>query len=534
MAINTDLFANVYKPDVLACLAVLSNDEVFTPPYVVNQMLDMLPQELFRDPNTKFLDPATKSGVFLREIAKRLIAGLADKIPNLEERCDHIFKNQLYGIAITELTSLLSRRSLYCSKYPNSPYSIAQFDDVVGNIKFHKIKHQWKDGRCMFCGMSKTGALNEVVREGMETHAYEFIHTVKPEEIFDMKWDVICSNPPYQLSFGIEGANSANAKSIYNLFIEQATKLNPRYICMITPSRWMTKTAQGIPESWVNNQLTSNKYRIIHDFEDASECFPGVEIKGGVSYFLWDRSYDGKCSYHFHQAGTGNVFERNDYLDSKGAGIVVRDPNAYSILDKIQAIEGKYYVDSDENFSGLVSAKHYFDDSKYLTSNWKGYKDSQTDEYNIKYYLNVDRERTYRWISISQLPKNRATKDLWKIFIPAAGGSGNDDVILGKPFIGEPGSVCSQTFLVIGYDANKHKFTEEECKNIISYIQTRFFRYLVSIKKKTQNGPRGVYQFVPLQDFSKPISDEMLFAKYNLSEEEIGIITNSIREVSYI
>lgn len=349
-----------------------------------------------------------------------------------------------------------------------------------------------------------------------------------------MKWDVICSNPPYQLSFGIEGANSANAKSIYNLFIEQATKLNPRYICMITPSRWMTKTAQGIPESWVNNQLTSNKYRIIHDFEDASECFPGVEIKGGVSYFLWDRSYDGKCSYHFHQAGTGNVFERNDYLDSKGAGIVVRDPNAYSILDKIQAIEGKYYVDSDENFSGLVSAKHYFDDSKYLTSNWKGYKDSQTDEYNIKYYLNVDRERTYRWISISQLPKNRATKDLWKIFIPAAGGSGNDDVILGKPFIGEPGSVCSQTFLVIGYDANKHKFTEEECKNIISYIQTRFFRYLVSIKKKTQNGPRGVYQFVPLQDFSKPISDEMLFAKYNLSEEEIGIITNSIREVSYI
>ena len=142
-------FDKIYKsktmhtPDVLSCLANLSNDEVFTPPDVVNKMLDLLPQELFKDPNTTFLDPACKTGVFLREIAKRLLVGLKDKIPALQQRIDHIFHKQLFGIAITELTSLLSRRSLYCSKYPNGEYSVSRFDSPEGNIRFRRIKHTW-------------------------------------------------------------------------------------------------------------------------------------------------------------------------------------------------------------------------------------------------------------------------------------------------------------------------------------------------------------------------------------------------------
>lgn len=524
-------FDTIYKnktqhtPDVLSCLSNLSNDEVFTPPDVVNQMLDLLPQELFTDPNTTFLDPACKTGVFLREIAKRLLVGLEDKIPDLQERIDHIFHKQLYGIAITELTSLLSRRSLYCSKYPNGPYSITKFDNPEGNIRFRRINHTWnKNGKCVYCGASKEQWNRE---DTLETYAYELIHTDNPERLFNMKFDVIISNPPYQMTFGIEGGNSSNAKSIYNLFIDKAAKLNPRYMCMITPSRWMTKTAQGIPDIWIESALHSNQFKIVHDFEDASECFPGISLTGGVNYFLWEKDYNGKCDYYFHKSSLEAPIYRYDYLDSKNAGIVVRDPQAYSILEKIEKCEGNFYNDINNNFSGLVSAKHFFDDSKYLTSNWKGYKDKPDSNYNIKYYLNVDRERTFRWISNSQLPKNKETKELWKVFIPAANGS--NDIVLGKPFVGEPGSVCSQTFLVIGYDSQKHNFTEEQCKNIITYIQTKFFRYLVSIKKKTQNGPRGVYQFVPVQDFTQHWTDEMLYEKYNLTEDEINLIENTIR-----
>ncbi len=529
-----NFFDTIYKnktqhtPDVLSCLSNLSNDEVFTPPDVVNQMLDLLPQELFTDPNTTFLDPACKTGVFLREIAKRLLVGLEDEIPDLQKRIDHIFHKQLYGIAITELTSLLSRRSLYCSKYPNGPYSITEFDNPEGNIRFRRINHTWVNGKCKYCGASEKQWSRE---DTLETYAYELIHTDNPERLFNMKFDVIISNPPYQMTFGIEGGNSANAKSIYNLFIDKALKLNPHYLIMITPSRWMTKTAQGIPDAWVDSAISSNGFKIIHDYENASECFPGVEVKGGVNYFLYEKGYNGKCDYYFHSAN-GDITRRFDYLDSKEAGIVIRDPKAYSIIGKIDNVEGKYYMDTETNFSGLVSAKHFFDDSKYLTSNWKGYKDKPDSNYNIKYYLNIDRKRTFRWISNSQLPKNIVTKDLWKVFIPAAGGSGTDDIILGKPFIGEPGSVCSQTFIVIGYDPQKHNFTETQCKNIITYIQTKFFRYLVSIKKKTQNGPRGVYQFVPLQNFNDDISDEMLYKKYNLSLDERNLIESSIRPMN--
>ena len=127
---------NIHNPDVLSCLANLSSDEVFTPPEIANAMLDLLPQELFSDPSVTFLDPCCKSGVFLREIAKRLNKGLEAHLPNREERLEHIFRNQLFGIAITELTSLLARRGVYCSKYPNGPYSVVRFDNAEGNIRY--------------------------------------------------------------------------------------------------------------------------------------------------------------------------------------------------------------------------------------------------------------------------------------------------------------------------------------------------------------------------------------------------------------
>ena len=503
-------FDKIYKnktlhtPDVLSCLANLSNDEVFTPPDVVNQMLDLLPQELFCDPNATFLDPACKTGVFLREIAKRLLVGLQDKIPDLEERIDHIFHKQLYGIAITELTSLLSRRSLYCSKYPNGKYSISHFDDAEGNIRFRRINHTWVGDKCKFCGANKSYDRGD----GKETHAYEFIHTLTPEKIFNMKFDVIISNPPYQLNVGSGGKGSGTAIPIYNLFVEQFKKLNSRYILMIIPSRWFSG-GRGL-DTFRKTMLNDNRISKIVDFADSKDCFPGVDIAGGVCYFLWEKNRhdsDNVCEIDNSYRGE----RKSEFRRPNEFPVFIRDNYAVDILKKIISLEEKF-------MDKIVRPVSLYG----LNTNLKV---TDEGELRVKYSGGI----TY--CSMSDIKAGFDTINQYKVFISAAAydHAGQPDKdgkrrILSIVDILPPQTICTSTYIII------QTFNDlMHAKNLVSYLKTQFVRFLLSQVCISQHISRDTFMFVPMQDFSKPWTDEELYKKYGLTKEEIAFIESMIK-----
>lgn len=496
---------NSYNPDVLNCIANLSNDEVFTPPSLANQVLDLLPKELFRSPKTKFLDPFTKSGVFLREIVKRLDKGLEDQIPDRQKRIDHIMHNQVYGIACTELTALLARRSVYCSKTANGRFAVSRFDTPEGNIQYEAIQHTWMGGKCRFCGASQS-----VYDRGTdaEQYAYQFIHTDNPSQLTgNMTFDVIIGNPPYQLTDG--GGTGSSAMPIYHRFIQQAKKLNPRYLTMIVPSRWFVG-GKGLDE-FRDEMLHDQHMEIIHDYLDAGECFPGVEIKGGVCYFLWNNRHNGPCCIYTHENNNITSKATRPLLE-KGANVFIRFNQAIPIYKKV--------ITSDFcSFISHVSTRKPFG----LSSTFSTYKKTPNNESDILIYAN----KTIGYLkSTYPIPQNENWINKYKVYISFGYGAGEGypHQILNKPILGEKRSCCTETYLVIGPYNSK-----SEANNVISYINTRFFRFMVMLKKNTQNGTRGVYEFVPLQDFSHPWTDEMLYKKYNLTEDEIAFIESMIR-----
>lgn len=495
-----------YNPDILSCLANLSNDEVFTSPSLANEILDLLPSKIWSDKTIKFLDPSCKTGIFLREITKRLIEGIKDEIPDLQKRINHILTKQIFGVGITELTSLMSRRSLYCSKTVNGKYSICtSFNTPDGNIHFKRTKHTWKNGSCVKCGASK---VNYDRGNELETHAYEFIHKNTKEIFENMKFDVIIGNPPYQLS---DGGAQQSASPIYHKFIEQAKKLNPRYISMIIPARWYSggKGLDNFRRSMLNDQRISE----IHDFPETSDCFPGLNIRGGVCYFLWDSTHKTGCHVYNHK--NGNVIsEAVRPLTEKGLSIFVRYNQAISILRKVQSF-------NEETMDTRMSSRKPFG----IPTNFSDFKDKQTDGNNIKLY----RFGENAYINQSQVLKKQDMIDKVKVLIAKASPGGDEypHSVLSSPIIADFHSVCTETYLVAG------PFKDNNiAANVVSYMKSRFFRFLVILIKNTQDLPKRVYSFVPVQDFSEPWTDEKLYAKYDISEEEIIFINSMIKPMS--
>ncbi|MCA3413507.1 MAG: Eco57I restriction-modification methylase domain-containing protein [Roseomonas sp.] len=520
------------NPDVLTCIANLSNDEVFTPPEFANRMLDTLADawaadhagaNLWADKTVRFLDPFTKSGVFLREITKRLIDGLKGEIPDLQARVDHILTRQVFGIAITHLTSLLARRSLYCSKFATGEHSVTKgFSNDVGNIWFERMEHTWKDGRCVFCGTSqKTLGRGE----GFETHAYAFIHTdnikARMAELFGggMQFDVIIGNPPYQLN---DGGFGTSAAPIYHKFVEQAKALEPRYLSMIIPARWFAG-GKGLDE-FREAMLTDNRLREINDYLAASDVFPSVGLKGGVCYFLWERGNPGLCRVTTNFKDWPTSTATRPLLES-GVDIFIRFNEGLSILKKVIALETgqtqSLALPVDQRFEQLVSSRKPFG----LETKFKGKATKRADDVLV-----------YQNGGIGYTPRQSITTgvefiDSWKIYVGrAAPGTGNRDTyphrVISTPFIGEPGSISSETYLCIGPFHSKN-----EAESVLSYLTCRLTRLLILLRKPSQDTTRKVYTFVPKQDWTKKWTDAELYAKYGLTEEEILFIEKIVRPI---
>ena len=498
------LFDQVYNPDVLSCLANLSNDEVFTPPEVANAMLDMLPQELFRNPDTKFLDPACKSGVFLREIAKRLIVGLERQFPDLQDRIDHIFHNQLYGIAITELTSMLSRRSVYCSKYPNSEFSVTKFDDAQGNIRYKRVPHTWQNGKCIFCGAS-----SDQYERGndLETHAYELIHARKPAEIFKMKFDVIISNPPYQMS---DGGNKNSAKPIYQLFVQQAMRLNPRYISMIIPARWYAG-GKGL-DDFRNMMLQDRRIVRLVDYSNAKDCFSGISLGGGVCYFLWSRDKNTDCEYTNIHDGIESTQRRN----LNEFPVFVRYNEALSIIHKVQNKSASFV-------SEVMGGRNPFGFESFARGN-----SSPTDPSDCTLFYSGG----IGYVPVSKVTKAKDLVDKYNVMISRAtsehaGEPDNSGMynVLSVIKVLKPHEVCTDSYL-LAYSSNN----PNEAENFAGYVRTKFFRFLVLQSVTSISLSKEKFGFVPMLDFKQRWTDEILYERFELSQNEIGFIESMIKE----
>lgn len=502
------LFVN-YNPDVLNCLANLSSDEVFTPPDIANRMLDLLPKEIWSNPDATFLDPFCKSGVFLREIVIRLNEGLSSKFPNEQARFNHILTKQVFGISITLLTSLIARRTVYCTKQANGRLSACTaFDDEQGNIFYQRLEHRWgNNNQCEECGASRRK--HDVISNNRENHAYAFIHSnplALLEQRFkalgkEMKFDVVIGNPPYQLK---DSGASASAKPIYHLFIQQAKKLNPNHLVMIVPSRWFAG-GKGLDE-FRNEMLNDKRLKEIHDYPNAYDCFSGVDIKGGVNYFHWDKSHNDNCLIRTYD-GNKCVSSMQRPLKEKDLDILIRYNEGISILRKVQKF-------NEDSFSQMISNRKPFD----LATNVKGSKEKKVGF--VKLYQNGG---TAYW-DTANIKKNRELIGKHKVLVPYAIGVGDMRKDILKPIYAEPDSICTETYLVVASFDDK-----QQCENVISYIDTKFFHFLLGLKKNTQHTTQKVYELIPMQDFSKSWTDEELYAKYKLSKKEITFIEKMVR-----
>lgn len=497
-------------PDILDAIAALSSDAVPTPPVLARAMLDLLPAEVWTDPTLKWFDPAVKSGSILREVAARLMDGLSEWESDVEKRANHILRNMIFGVGITRLHTEMGRRSVYVSRDATGPKSVVYFDTSEGNIPFIESQHDFPtnkagrvNGNCAICGASPG------IERGRdrENYAYAFIHEKSfIERLKGMKFDVIVTNPPYQV--GLD--DNTRSKPIYHRFIDNAMTLEPKYISMIVPSRWFTG-GLGLDE-FRDKMIADRRLSKVVDNPKVFDCFPGVEIQGGVNYFLWDRDHDGDCEFSTRIDGVTYSTEIRDLR--KGDGVLVRDNRAVRIVDKVR----EYKYPSLETTC-----------SPTLPFNIRDNEATRTEERDGD--VPVVHGRYIGFVQRSDVTKNSEWIDRYKVLLPMAynGGQAVDGDILrvtviGAPIAVAPGSICTLTYMVAAmFD------TAKETENFANYLTTKFARFLILPRKATQHVTPDRLRFVPMLDMTRAWTDEELYVHFGLTQDERNYIEATIK-----
>lgn len=387
-----------------------------------------------------------------------------------------------------------------------------------------------------------------------------------------MKFDVIIGNPPYHKPLdvqqgqgttvaddGTDNSTAAEDKTgsatmLYHKFIDRARLFRPRFISFVVRGRWLYSSSKGMAEYWRKQFLQSRNFRYLVNYVDSKNCFPELDIKGGVCFFLFDTTYDtardGKLRVEHYQANLLKLEPEVTYmehLDPYKKGVAVFESFKHQAIECIVRKRGKYYSgDSGDSLEKLVCPKSFYQQGNMFTTNWKGYEVSETSEAKVRYFVNTKervhekklKDRPHGYVKRDKVTKQQDTLDLHKVIFPEAAGTGIDDLILGEPLLAPAPSCFSATYVCIG--ANPHRpYTLAECENIIKFLQTKFLRYLVSIKKNTQHGPRSAFTFVPQEDFSANSDidwsqsvaniDRQLYDKYEFSAELRAEIERRVR-----
>lgn len=482
---------------------VTDNGEVFTNEREVKAMCDLVNTEI-NNVESRFLEPTCGEGAFLTEILRRKLNTVNQKYGQVSQDCikySIVAIASLYGVDILQDNVEICRQKLYNIWHREYPDADKQICDTVILILNKNI----------ICG-------DILVRKQSNEEQIKFIkwifnddNLLKPCEYelskmvcenSDFRFDVVIGNPPYQI---MDGGGKASATPIYNLFVEQAKELSPKFITMIIPSKWFSG-GKGL-EKFRTSMLNDDRIRVLVDYTDSKDCFSGVDVAGGVCYFLWDRDNRGKCKVTNIVNDRESVSER--YLNEHK--VFVRYSDSVSIINKVDMFK-------EPTMDNMVSARCPF-----------GLPSNTTPEENGDLRLRCN--KGFGKISSEKITKGEDVVDKWKVLTSHvsydhAGRPGKDGKrrVISVIEVVPPMTVCTDTYLVVGSFDNK-----EYAENLKTYLSTKFVRFLIAQVALAQQISRGVFAFVPVQDFSLAWTDEKLYAKYALTKEEINFIESTIK-----